>query len=79
MPSSAARASASQSSRALRARVGQVQPAVVVLVVAGVGGMDRVVAEEVGEEGVLRLGKAHAAHGAMNSRRRPEGAVDERS
>ena len=59
----------------LRARIGQVRPAVVVLVVAGIGGVHRVVAEEVGEEGVLRLGKAHGAHGAMNDDGAPEGAA----
>ncbi len=42
------------------ADIGQVHPAPVVLVVARIGGVHRVVAEEVGEEGVLRLGKAHA-------------------
>ena len=57
----------------LGARIGQVRPAVVVLVVAGVRCLDRVMAEEVGEEGVLRLGKAHGAHGATNRRRRPGG------
>ena len=45
------------------------------LVVAGIGGMHRVVAEEVGEEGVLRLGKAHGAHGATNEDGAPEGAA----
>ena len=52
------RTSASQSRRA-SARIGQVRPAVVVLVVARIGGVHRVVAEEVGEERVLRGGKAH--------------------
>ena len=58
-----------------RDHVGQVRPAIVVLVVARIGGVHRVVAEEVGEEGVLRLGKAHARHGAMNDGDAPEGAV----
>jgi len=48
------------------AGLGHVRPATVVVVVAGIGGVDRVVPEEVGEEGVLRLGEAgsHGAHGA---------------
>ena len=49
----------------LRAGIGHVRPSVVVLVVAGLGGVHRVEAEKVGEEGVLRLGKTHAAHGAI--------------
>jgi hypothetical protein len=54
-------------------RIGEVGPEVVVFVVPGLSRVDRVEAEEIGEEGVLRLGESHSrmvterAHGSPTS------------
>jgi hypothetical protein len=57
-------------------RIGQVRPAVVVLVVSSVGGMHGVVAEEAVEECISRVAEAHRL--MVPCARRPPDLTDDR-